>query len=854
LTHWSALERVSELGGLNEYRIVALKEIEARVAPDARPAVLRRLARAHQDVGDTEAATIALERLLKMAPGDDDADHEIESLIVNRGDYAKLVQHLSRRAERLSLPPNQDRDSVRALRLRRAAILEQRMGLVEDACSELEQLRDEWPDNESVLRYLADLYERSGQMDRAGNIWRHLSSLAQGPETQSNLELRAAFALRDARDFPAAFTMVKELLGHSRRDPPVLELWVDLARALGDDRELGDALESRAIHIDADAHTRGQLWVEAAQAAARVGETAVSLVRAQKAAEVEPTRASTQLFARGLEYRVRGAGSLEDAQRTIDQLSGIDGKLDSEDASLRTFLIAEALTVVGASDTSLSKLSEAYAELGAQPLIALGMAERLISANHFSAAVPFFQAALDGNLLGFRSRGVVALAGADAAIRCDQAVLALRMLDEATFDEDTRITALKRTAHLAASLGDVVRSRAVLMEIARSGNTEDRAVTLAQLGRMLYTSGDTRDHAEAERAFLEAIDAAPVESVLHAQLIAELATLRGRASLYPAGSDPPPPGPADAVAHRQGYTRAEVEQIRDLADFELAVRNAAGKDERIQARRALARAHAERGAQEAAEAVLWEALGEGSVEAGDDLAIILEGAGSRTTDLLRTRQMQADLVPGALWRLEALRAAALADHNTAYARAVEHVTRALDPGAGPLPPPPLVAQSHQPGMLALLTRPSQGPMFEALALVWEAGQALFARDPADYTKPGVEQVLAGGTSRLSRLYEVSMKLLETPRIPLYLQKGPERVGVHLALLTPPSALVVGDAREESPSLRYALGQALSAALPQNVLVMGLPEREGRSMWRAVLGAFGPPNFGRELDVASGRLA
>ena len=44
---------------------------------------------------------------------------------------------------------------------------------------------------------------------------------------------------------------------------------------------------------NADALAKGQLWVEAAQAAARVGETAVSLVRAQKAAEVEPARAST---------------------------------------------------------------------------------------------------------------------------------------------------------------------------------------------------------------------------------------------------------------------------------------------------------------------------------------------------------------------------------------------------------------------------------------------------------------------------------------------------------------------------------------------------------------------------------
>ena len=81
----------------------------------------------------------------------------------------------------------------------------------------------------------------------------------------------------------------------------------------------------------------------------------------------------------------------------------------------------------------------------------------------------------------------------------------------------------------------------------------------------------------------------------------------------------------------------------------------------------------------------------------------------RTADVVRVRRAQVDLAPGEASLLEALRAAAIADDDRIYARAVEHVLRAFDPGAGPLPPPPLAAQIEQPGMVAFLalrgTRP-----------------------------------------------------------------------------------------------------------------------------------------------------
>ncbi|MEO8874283.1 MAG: hypothetical protein ABI461_01745, partial [Polyangiaceae bacterium] len=244
LIRWSAVERAAELANLAGIRVTALREIDSRVADEVRPAVLRRLARALEDVGDIEAALTALEKVLSVEPDDEDADRSIEAILVGRNDYPRLVAYLAGKAARLGRSDR--RDALRAVRLRRAAILEQRLGRVEEACGELERLLRDWPENETALRYLADLYERSGQMAKAAPLLQHLSELAHGPQTQADLELRAAVAMRDAGNVDGAITLIRDLL---TRDPELVDahvLWVDLARKVDDPVEIGNALEASA--------------------------------------------------------------------------------------------------------------------------------------------------------------------------------------------------------------------------------------------------------------------------------------------------------------------------------------------------------------------------------------------------------------------------------------------------------------------------------------------------------------------------------------------------------------------------------------------------------------------------------
>ncbi|HEV3193970.1 MAG TPA: hypothetical protein VGY54_25870, partial [Polyangiaceae bacterium] len=159
LGRWSSLERVAEIAGDDEARVLALEQIAKRVGVEGRVAVFKRLARAHGSRNDSQAAERVWREVLALDPADEEADQAIEAIIVAGSRHTQLADHLALRAERLKTDPSRS-ESLRAVRLRRAAILDQRLGRANDACKELEWLLIEAPDNPGALRYLADLLER----------------------------------------------------------------------------------------------------------------------------------------------------------------------------------------------------------------------------------------------------------------------------------------------------------------------------------------------------------------------------------------------------------------------------------------------------------------------------------------------------------------------------------------------------------------------------------------------------------------------------------------------------------------------------------------------------------------------
>ena len=761
LERWSALERVAEAEGDDAARVTALEAIAMRVGARGRVAVFKRLARAHERRNDPGAAERAWQRVLALDPEDEEADHAVEAAIVEHGRYDDLAEHLAHRAERLS-GQSEKKEMLRAVRLRRAAILEQRLGRIEDACEELARLLAEWPSSPGALRYLADLRERRGEHGRAAPLWERAAALETDPAGRDELEVRAGRAALAAGDVPAA-------LAHAARVRPIgpayqgaLEIRVEVARGVGEDSALGDALEALAAAETVDAVTRSQLLLEAAQAAARAGDPRGAHERATRAAMAAPDRATPQLLARALEYRLRGAGAPDEARRTIEELAGIREEIEGPDAALRAFLMAEALDVVQGRGAGLRELEEARAHIGDHPLIGLGLAERFAATGQDEMAVDEYRVALRGSLLELRKIGNVALHAAESAARAGRDQDAAHFLDLAQTDPDSRTQAQKLRARL----------------IERAGP--------------------------------------------------------------PQLEQPPVSAPGDDLR---------------LEEMEAAVRVARTSVARASARLALGRARLEVHDPIGAEPLLWEALADGLAESGDVLAPLLSGTSDRARDLVRLRRQQVALEPGDVGRLELLRAAALADDDRVYARAVEHVLRAFDPGAGPLPPPPLATQPEQPGIFALLTRPSRDAAGEATAALWESAPHLFARDPNNYGIAGLERVVPGPTSAVGRLYEVALRLLDLPRIPVYLTRSTTIApSVQVALLAPPSVLLAGDVREEGTALRFAFGWGLSAAMPQNVLRLAVTPTEGTALIEAIRAAFGPPDIGRRVDAHAARLA
>jgi tetratricopeptide (TPR) repeat protein len=758
LERWSALERVAEAAGDDVTRVTALEAIAMRVGSRGRVAVFKRLARTHERQGDAEAAERAWQRVLALDPADEEADHAVEASIVERGRYDELADHLARRAERLS-GQSEKKEMLRAVRLRRAAILEQRLGREQDACDELSVLLTEWPSSPGALRYLADLLERRGDHANAVPLWQRAAALETDPAGSDELELRAGRAALASGDLGAALEHAARIRPNGPAHRPAIELRVAIARRLGDDQTLGDALEDLAAGDAVDPLTRSDLLLEAAQASARAGNSRGALERAMRSAEAAPERATPQLLARALEYRMRGAGAPDEARRTIDELAGIREPIEGPDAALRAFLLAEALDVVQGGGAGLRELEAARARIGDHPLLGLGLAERLAGMGQASAAVDEYRIALRGSLLDLRKSGSVAFHAAEAAMRADRDQDATHFLDLAQTDPDSRMQAQSLRARLLERAG-------------------------------------------------------------------------------PTTAEPTAAGPN-----------------RRLEEMEAAVRLATTPDARSTARLALARVRLEIGDALGAEPLLWEALADGLVEAGDSLAPLLSAAPDRARDVVRLRRQQVALEPGDVGRLELLRAAALADEDRVYARAVEHVLRAFDPGSGPLAPPPLGTQPEQPGIIMLLMRPSRDAAGEALAALWEGAAHLFARDPASYSIASLERVLPGPTSAVARVYEAALRLLDIARVPLYLTAltgAPP--SSQIALLSPPSVLLNGDVREEGSALRYAIGRGLSAAMPHNVLRLGVSPTEGAALVDAMRAAFGPPEIERWVDTHAARLA
>lgn len=815
-------------------RAAALSSLVDLVNERARVRFLRELAPLLEELGDDASATSRFVELLELDPSDVDALAALERAAEKRGDYERAVALLARRATLASRV-----DDVRRLRLRRATLLEERLGRADEARVELEALLAATGDHLSVLRVLADLHERLGAPARAAPLWMRASAVTTDRAEAADLGRRACEAFLAGGDVEAARRVIQGMEAWAQSSD-LLELAVKVERQSGDASALGQALEELAGSLASNTERHVALLVEAARAYDAAGRSEDALAIAERAAQVVPAAAEPQILARWLEYRLRGPTSRDHARLVVAALRGIDEALTPDEAELRGFLVAEALDSAVGTGAGMRELMKLAADLGHVPLVALGIAERLAEGGEHAQSLPLFDLALAGDLRGVRNRGRVAIVAADSARELGDTARALGFVSIAAQEPATRDAALLLAAQL--------RSEELAKELARERASARRDAPAVR--RTDTEPGLPRAELPAQAPPESLPGPRDSEPPLTRQSEQAPAPERGSArpsTTYHSTAPPdhvraaakPAPQEAPPVIREKPPEPVPESRLEAKLDMPVSQRRLSGTFP----------------AASPMEAELLDQLAKGSLDAGFELVRQLENRRSRSHDLVAVCRRMVGLLPGDRELLRQLYVAALADKNHVYARAVEHVLSLFDPSVEAAPPPSLAEQPEDPTRLrALLFRDLASPVCEALALVWEGAPHVFRRDPATYGVAGAARVPLNAPTPLARSYAAAARVLGLTRTPLYQRRslGPLTLGV--ALLTPPAVVAGGEVARETPELAYHIGAMLIATLPEHVLLFGSTEEQARAILKGMLLAFGPPEQHKAELASAASLA
>ncbi|MBK8251685.1 MAG: hypothetical protein IPK82_03345 [Polyangiaceae bacterium] len=805
-----------------------------------------------------------------------------------RGDHDAVADYLDKRVQLAEMP-----DVRRMLRLRRVAVLEQRLGRIADAAAELQNQLAETPDDVIALRYLADMRERSTEPVAAAELWERLANIAPTIDEKGEYGLRATSNLIAGGEIARARELLERFATMAPREN-VVELRVQIARHERDHAALASALDQLASSVRETPSRRAEWLLEAARAAATMGDDSGALERTRRALKLVPDLVEGILELLRAEYRLRGPGTPREAQAAVAELQRIAERVPDAHVDLHAFLLAEEMDVIQGGGAGMRELSRRHAEVGALPLIALGMAERLVRSRTFEPAVTLYETALSGDLRGLRVRGRVALAAAEAATAAGDIERAKALLQIAAGESETRSLALRRQAELSKHPPPL------------PGSPPPAGSQPPPLPGAPTSGPVSPPPLPAEPSVHKSPPPLPAEPSVH----------KSPPPLPPEPSvhkSPPPLPPEPPVSARPPPASQAPPSMDELdppdmePDFETMINAPAIDANEISLMRALDAAEAAfptsrrddeddnpEGAQdgvaapndspppvapsdkpvvivgppplpdlqrappplprsvvgpsesvaplpivEADEMTLRRELLAGSFEAGEQLVMFYaQDLGSRSRDILAVRRQQAAIRPGDLIALARLHEAAAYDGNTPYANAVEHVLGVFESSGG-LTPPPLSAQRDAPALVSsLLFRQVDSLVNEALSIVWETG--LYRRDTASYGLTGVERIQPNSSSALGEVFSQLLRLFGMGRVWLFHRRAPGPIRAEVALLASPSVVLTGDiAVTDQAALLHALGSHLTGAMPEHALVNGMPEDELRTLIDALVAAFGP---------------
>jgi tetratricopeptide (TPR) repeat protein len=359
--------------------------------------------------------------------------------------------------------------------------------------------------------------------------------LEQVADTELAPELRCASAIEASQILERAGDLKRALraidgVPRTLSTGALADRRIALLRALGDGFGLIVAIDQRTSLGDLGDDAEAQLLIEASRLAAASGDEQGALVRARRAQRLTPTNPAVVLESLLLEYRARGMGTPRDATQCLDTLHGIEGQVDDAHVEVFAFLLAEATDVIHGGGAGLRELAQRHAAVGPLPLIALGMAERLLRARSFEAAVPLFEYALAGDLRDLRARPRVALAAADAAIQAAPIPAAERFLAICDEAPELRSQIERRRREIQAHDPDPTVAAPVLRALAQESSGLVRARFLQRLGKVLARSNFEEGIKQLEDALVIARRDRSVAEEIRADMLALIEEKSARAA------------------------------------------------------------------------------------------------------------------------------------------------------------------------------------------------------------------------------------------------------------------------------------------------------------------------------------
>jgi tetratricopeptide (TPR) repeat protein len=718
------------------------------------------------------------------------------------------------------------------------------------------------------------------ERDPLTDLLEQLSDTDLAPDLRCESAIAASRLLESAGDLQRALRAI-DGVPRTLSTGALADRRIALLRALGDSFGLIVAIDQRTSLGDLSDDAEAALLVEASRLSAASGDEQGALVRARRALRLTPTNPAVVLESLLLEYRARGMGTPRDASQMLETLRGVEAQVDEAQTELFAFLLAEATDVIHGGGAGLRELAQRHATVGPLPLIALGMAERLLRARSFEAAVPLFEQALAGDLRDLRARHRVALAAADAAIQAVAIPAAERFLEICDEAPELRTQIERRRREIHAHDPDPEVAAPVLRALAQESSGLVRARFLQRLGKVLARTSFEDGIKQLEDALVIARRDRAVAEEIRADMLAliEEKSARGadaRAAAAPRSAGEPDDAPASAGPSSPPLRRPTSEAPSSIPDrpatlpepelsFEpegsaeasapsttfpstapspSPVLAPGPSDENEGAAPPLPELPRRRlpippphawPARPSLESVkerdLYEELCEGHPEAADEL-LALVGDGRRR-DRVLVQRFAALLEVGDGSRLLALRDEVLADGDDAYVQALDHVLAVREGRSTPAPP--LASQAREPDLVqALLLRGASSRETDALRLVWDAG--LFRRDPGELGLTPKNRV-APSTSVLADVYREIFQVLGSPRALHHLPDATPH-SIDVALVAQPAVVVRGPA-VRTREVSFQLASSHATALPDLILAAHLPEASLRSIFAVLLAAFGP---------------